>query len=51
MNLSDEGFTIHNGDRIAQMVFSKYYIPEYQEVDILPNSDRDNKGFGSTGQK
>ena len=51
MNLSDESFTIHNGDRIAQMVFSKYYIPEYEEVDKLPNSDRDNNGFGSTGQK
>ena len=50
MNLSDKNFIIHNGDRIAQIVFSKYYIPEYQEVDILPNSDRDNKGFGSTGQ-
>ena len=50
MNLSDKDFIIHNGDRIAQMVFSKYYIPEYQEVDILPNSNRDNNGFGSTGQ-
>ena len=48
-NSSDSVFNITTGDRIAQMVF--YYIaqPEMIAVDEIPTTDRNGKGFGSTG--
>ena len=49
INLSNDDFTVHNGDRIAQMVFSSYVVPEFEIVDELPCSDRGRGGFGSTG--
>ena len=49
INLSDENFTIHSGDRICQMVIAKYEQAEIQEVEILSDSDRGEGGFGHTG--
>ena len=50
INLSQEEFTIENGDRIAQMVISKYQKVDFVEVDQLENSARGDGGFGSTGK-
>lgn len=50
VNLSNETFTINNGDRIAQMVISpvtKAYIDVVQE---LSETIRAEGGFGSTGK-
>lgn len=49
INLSNENFEIKNGDRIAQMVMSKYEKIKWEEVDILGDTNRGSKGFGSTG--
>lgn len=49
VNLSNEPFVINNGDRIAQMVISKYERCEFEEVDELPSTERGSGGFGSTG--
>ena len=49
INLSTEPFTINNGDRIAQLVVSKYERVEWVEVDDLDETDRGSGGFGSTG--
>ncbi|MBN2260923.1 MAG: dUTP diphosphatase [Clostridiales bacterium] len=49
INLSDEPFTIHSGDRIAQMIIAKYEQAEFDEVDTLDETDRGSGGFGSTG--
>lgn len=49
VNLSTEPFTINNGDRIAQLVVSKYERVEWVEVDDLDETDRGSGGFGSTG--
>lgn len=49
VNLSTEPFTINNGDRIAQLVVSKYERVEWVEVDDLDETERGNGGFGSTG--
>lgn len=54
INLSNEPFTIYNGERIAQMVFSKYEKAEFQIVESLEDlSDtvRGKGGFGHSGQK
>lgn len=49
INLSNESFTIKNGDRIAQMVIAKYEQVVLNEVEILSESNRGTGGFGSTG--
>jgi len=40
---------IESGERIAQMVIMPYVKAEFIESDILDQTDRDTKGFGSTG--
>lgn len=50
INLSHQEFTIENGDRIAQMVIAKHEQAQWQEVEILEESDRGAGGFGSTGK-
>jgi len=49
INLSNEDYTIKNGDRIAQMVIAKYEQAEWLEVNRLDDSQRGEGGFGSTG--
>lgn len=49
VNFSNEPFVINNGDRIAQIVISKYERCELEEVDELPSTERGSGGFGSTG--
>lgn len=51
INFSKEDFTIENGMRIAQMVLSKYEKINFEEVDDLSDSERQDGGFGSTGVK
>lgn len=51
INFSKEDFTIENGMRIAQMVLSKYEKIDFEEVDELSGSERQDGGFGSTGVK
>ena len=51
VNLSNEDFTIHNGERIAQLVITKHERADWQLVEILSETDRGAGGFGSTGTK
>lgn len=51
INLSDQTFTISNGDRICQMVISKYSKASLSPVEVLSESDRGNGGFGHSGVK
>jgi len=51
VNLSNEDFTINNGERIAQLVIAKHERAEWEQVEILSNTDRGSGGFGSTGTK
>lgn len=48
-NLGAEPFTITRGMRIAQMVIASYTRASWQAVEKLPESDRGEGGFGSTG--
>ena len=50
-NFSDQPFTIHRGDRIAQMVFAKLQKAEFKKVDGLSETLRGSGGFGHTGVK
>lgn len=51
VNLSNEEFTIHNGERIAQLVIAKHERAEWVQVEELSSTDRGEGGFGSTGTK
>jgi dUTP pyrophosphatase len=50
VNLSDTPFEIKNGDRIAQMIISKYERAEMVRVETLDSSERGSGGFGHTGK-
>ena len=51
VNLSKEKFVINPGERIAQMVIAKYEKIEWDEVELLDETERGAGGFGSTGVK
>lgn len=52
VNLSNEDFTIENGDRICQMVVNKHEKIELHKVDAFKNeTERGINGFGHTGKK
>tara|TARA_B110000503_G_scaffold87857_1_gene133308 strand:+ start:221 stop:655 length:435 start_codon:yes stop_codon:yes gene_type:complete len=51
INLSNENFTLENGERIAQLVFAKVEQAEWEQVEILTETKRGAGGFGSTGVK
>lgn len=49
VNLSEEDFIIEDGERIAQMVIARYEKAEWEEVEVLGETERGNGGFGHTG--
>ncbi|WP_294821375.1 dUTP diphosphatase [uncultured Flavobacterium sp.] len=51
VNLSNEAFTLENGERIAQLVIAKHERAEWQETETLGETVRGEGGFGSTGIK
>lgn len=51
VNLSNEDFTIENGERIAQLIIAKHERAEWNLVSELSETDRGEGGFGSTGVK
>lgn len=50
VNLSNEAFTVNPGERIAQLVLARYERIEWDEVEVLDDTDRGAGGFGSTGR-
>ncbi len=51
INLSNEHQTIHDGDRIAQMVFQKVEKANWELVQNLDHTERGAGGFGHTGKQ
>jgi len=51
MNLSQEPYTIEEGDKVAQIVIFPVAIAELEETDTLSESARGEGAFGSTGKK
>lgn len=49
VNLSNEDFTIQDGERVAQLVIAKHEQIKWEETEILQESQRGAGGFGSTG--
>ncbi len=50
INLSNEAFTIKNGDRVAQMVVNKYEQVDFKISDSLDETERGAGGYGHTGK-
>lgn len=50
-NDSDETMTILTGERIAQLILLPYQDIDFIEVDELAKTDRNDGGFGHTGEK
>ena len=51
VNLSNEDFTIENGERIAQLVITKHERAEWIVTEELTETSRGSGGFGSTGTR
>lgn len=51
VNLSNQAFTIENGERVAQLIIAKHERAEWVEVEELSETSRGAGGFGSTGVK
>mgnify|MGYP006094139047 CR=1 FL=1 len=51
VNLSNDDFLILNSERIAQLVIAKHERVEWEQVEILSDTERGSGGFGSTGTK
>lgn len=51
VNLSSETYEIKPGERIAQYIVAKHERVEWEEVEVLDETERGQGGFGSTGTK
>lgn len=51
INFGQEAYTIHDGDRIAQVVFSRYTQAEFTLTESIAQTSRGAGGFGHTGVK
>lgn len=50
LNTSKKEIMLHQGDRMAQLVFLNYYQPMFNIVDELETTLRGTGGFGHTGK-
>jgi dUTP pyrophosphatase len=51
INLSDNDFTVNDGDRIAQMIISRHEKADLTAVEEINNTKRGDGGFGHSGKK
>lgn len=49
INLSDAPVTLRRGERIAQLLLAKALRLSWDDVSVLPTTERGASGFGSTG--
>ena len=49
-NDTDIPRVIENGERIAQLVVMPYIPVNFEEVDVLSDTERGDKGFGDSGR-
>ena len=51
VNLSSEPFVIEDGERIAQMIIARHEQAEWEQVEVLDETERGAGGFGHSGVK
>ncbi|MBQ5807342.1 MAG: dUTP diphosphatase [Tidjanibacter sp.] len=50
VNLSNEPFEVCDGERIAQLVVARHECVEWEQAEVLSDTERGAGGFGSTGK-
>ena len=50
LNHSNKEQVIEPAERIAQIIFTPYYMADFEETDTLEDTNRGAGGFGSTGK-
>jgi dUTP pyrophosphatase len=50
LNTSSVPHRVRRGDRIAQLVFQPFFIPNWEVAEALSDTEREAGGFGHTGQ-
>lgn len=48
-NLGDKPYMVRKGQKIVQMIVQPYLAPELEVVEELEDTERGEKGFGSSG--
>lgn len=48
-NMSDEPVTVEQGDRVAQLIPHRLVPVKWEETEVLPDTERGARGFGSSG--
>ncbi len=51
VNISNEAYTVKPAERIAQMVIAQHEQAEWDQVEVLNETERGEGGFGSTGKR
>jgi dUTP pyrophosphatase len=51
INLSQDEFLVEDGERIAQMVIASCEQCDFEEVEVLDETERGEGGYGHTGVK
>lgn len=51
INLSQDDFVVEDGERIAQMVIARHEQGDFEEVEVLDETERGEGGYGHTGVK
>ena len=51
INFSQENFVINSGERIAQMIITKFEQIKWNVTDCLDETERGQGGYGHTGVK
>lgn len=49
INLSDTPFTVTDGERVCQMVITRYEKVKWEQVERIDSTERGDGGFGHTG--
>ena len=49
INLGDEDFTVNDGERVCQMVITRYTRVKWEPASELDRTHREDGGFGHTG--
>ena len=50
VNLSDQDFTVNDGERIAQLVIARHATAQWEEAEALAQTERGEGGYGHTGR-
>ena len=51
INLSSDNFVLEDGERIAQMIIARHEQAEWEQVEVLDETERGAGGFGHSGVK